>query len=170
MLGLFNQGPYFAYKNHLSNLLVVNKSCDKPGWDDCYRYVVPSSARELPAGSHGCIAEWWIKSDWGKGHEQPSQSTALPFPVPRGGAVKCQMGLSSARAPHLGSHLLSKQLMPHPVRSALYVQWQRHGGRLWYAWPQKTCHRHATRLLHLSWHLLESKPTSGISLFLQLSS
>lgn len=72
------------------------------------------------------------------------------------------MGMSSACAPHLGSHLLSRQLMPHPVGSTPCVQWQRHGGRLWYAWPQKTCHRHATRPLYLSWNLLEFKPTSGI--------
>lgn len=55
MLGLFNQGPYFTYKKQLSKLLVVSKSHEKSWWDGCYTYVVPSSARELPAGSCGCI-------------------------------------------------------------------------------------------------------------------
>lgn len=57
MLGLFNQGPYFAYRKQLSNLLVVNKSPEKPWWGGCHRCVVPSSAREVPASSCGCIPE-----------------------------------------------------------------------------------------------------------------
>lgn len=44
-------------EKQLSKLLVVNKSHEKPWWDGCYRYVVPSSARELPDGSCECIPE-----------------------------------------------------------------------------------------------------------------
>lgn len=63
MLELFNQEPYLASKGQLSNMLAINKSCEKPcclrvmsmerehSKAGCCRYVLPTLARELPPGS-----------------------------------------------------------------------------------------------------------------------